>query len=144
LDGSSSTASPSGAPPLQCAPYGLVSRPASPSHGKAPAHCASTAPTDGASSIKTQKPASLGVIENPAAIDAPRVALLAPLVYPVVPGPTTDLILSPTIEPADTAALPPAGNNLSSSSATIFTVTDDQNLSIMPATPATDQQQSQG
>jgi hypothetical protein len=134
----------SGAPSLQCALHGLVSRPASPSHGEAPAHCAFTAPINGASSAKTPKPASPGMIENPAAIAAPQVALPAPLVYPVVPGPTTDLILSPTIEPADTAALPPAGNNLSSSSATIFTVTDDQNLSIMPATPATDQQQSQG
>jgi hypothetical protein len=144
LCGSSSTASPSGAPPLQCAPHGLVSRPASPSHGEAPAHCASTLPINGASSAKTPKPASPGVIENPAAIDVPQVALPAPVVCPVIPGPTTDLILSPTIEPADTAALPPAGNNLPSGSETISPNTDDQNSPIMLATPATDQQQSQG
>jgi hypothetical protein len=140
----SDSGSSSVAPPLQCAPYGLVSRLASLSHGKSPAHCASTLPLNGASPAKTPKPASPGAIENPSAIDTPQVALPAPGIVLTVPGPTTDLTLAPTIDPADTAALPPAGNNLPPSPITISSDTDDLNPLIMPATLAPDQQQSQG
>jgi hypothetical protein len=87
------------------------------------------------------------VVENPATIDAPQVALSAPGIVPVVPGPATNLILAPTIEQADTTALSPAGNNLPPGPTTMSSDPDDQDPSIMPAMPAMpapDQQQSQG
>jgi hypothetical protein len=55
-----------------------------------------------------------------------------------------NLTLISTGTPAETAALSPAENNLPSSSATISADPDDQNAPIILATPAADQQQSQG
>jgi hypothetical protein len=135
--------SSSAAPPLQCAPQGLVSRSVSPSHTVAPAHCASTSPTDGASAAKTPKPASPDVIDNPSAITAPQVAFPAPCTVSLVPCSATNLTLAPTLEPANTATLLPGGNNPLSSSATLSADPDDQNVSITPDTPET-AQQSQG
>jgi len=148
LDGSA-IASPSGAPSLQYAPHGLVPPPASPSHEEADAHCASLNPTNGASSAKEPQPASPGVIGTPVAIDAPLGGLAAPVVNPVNPinpvvlDPATSPTLAAPIQPADSTLLPPAGNNLLSSSVSVATGADVQSTPITLATPATDQQQPQ-
>jgi hypothetical protein len=138
LDGSS-TASSSGAPSLQCAPPGLVSRPASPAQRETQARCASTKPDNDASFAKKPQPASPGVIETPVTIEAPQGTLPTSVVSPAIPAPATNLDQAPAIDPAATAPLPAAGDTTPPSSATPAAGSDDQNPLTIPATSATDQ-----
>jgi hypothetical protein len=143
-DFGSFTAAPNGVSTLHCAPHGLVSQPASPLQGGALAHCDSVMPTNGASSTTKPQPVSPGVGATPAALDAPQVALPAPVINPVAFGTGINLTLAPTTGLADTADLPSAGNNPQATLVTICANPDDPNPADIPATPATDQRQCQG
>ena len=145
ITGSAPTTAPlSETPAQQCAPLGLVSRPATSLPGAAPAQCpfTTTTPADGAAPTDTPKPVSTpGVIETPLVISAPQVALPAPVVHPVVPAVTTTSPLIPTSAPAEATSLSPATCDLASAPVTTFTDPLGQDAAVVSVAVVMCQQQ---